>query len=149
METNKTIENLDLIKSIIENKNIPQERKNTQVVIALESLYNEVTKEKKKFTREDMLKEFKLTVDKMYEIAKKKKADYSWNWPFENFETVEKLSITKTANWILVRMTDKITRIVNLLEKENQVKDESIEDTLIDLANYSILLKIYLQNKNR
>jgi hypothetical protein len=44
-------------------------------------------------------------------------------------------------------MTDKISRIANLINKENAVKDERITDTLLDLAVYSILFKIYLETK--
>jgi len=104
---------------------------------------------KKNFTKQDLLKEFKKTVSDMLKIVEMKNADYSWKWTFDNFKTVEILWITSTAKWILVRMIDKITRISNLLEKENKVKDETIEDTLIDLANYSILLKIYLMSKRK
>ena len=41
---------------------------------------------------------------------------------------------------ILVRIYDKYSRLKTLLEgKEQKVKDESIDDTLIDLANYCIM----------
>ena len=39
----------------------------------------------------------------------------------------------------LVRITDKYNRINQLIESENKVKDESIEDTILDLANYCLL----------
>ena len=45
---------------------------------------------------------------------------------------------------ILVRMTDKINRIATLIYQDNAVKDEKIQDTLLDLAVYSIILKTYL-----
>ena len=40
---------------------------------------------------------------------------------------------------ILVRLYDKYLRIEQLMNSEAKVKDESIEDTLLDLANYCIL----------
>lgn len=41
----------------------------------------------------------------------------------------------------LVRISDKFNRLENLiLNGEREVKDESIKDTLIDLANYAIML---------
>lgn len=41
---------------------------------------------------------------------------------------------------ILIRLTDKLERLKSLYSgKEQRVKDESIKDTLLDLANYSIL----------
>lgn len=43
-------------------------------------------------------------------------------------------------NAILVRVYDKYSRLKTLLEgKEQLVKDESIDDTLMDLANYCIM----------
>ena len=41
----------------------------------------------------------------------------------------------------MVRIYDKVSRLETLLKKENKqlVNDESIEDTLIDLANYCIM----------
>lgn len=89
--------------------------------------------------------EFKKTLDNMYLIMLKKNADYAKTDPFGNFKLVEELGITNVEKGILVRMADKISRITNLIDKEAQVKDESIEDTLQDLANYAVILKIYLQ----
>lgn len=40
---------------------------------------------------------------------------------------------------ILVRLEDKLGRVANLLNKEAQVKDESVDDTLLDIANYAFL----------
>ena len=97
---------------------------------------------------EDPLPGFRDTLETMLEIAIAKNADYAGEkGAFHNFETVENLGITGTAQGILVRMTDKLCRIANLVEAEARVKDESIEDTLIDLANYSIILKCYLASK--
>jgi len=46
----------------------------------------------------------------------------------------------RLPNAILVRLFDKYLRIETLLSgKESLVKDESIEDTLLDLANYCIM----------
>lgn len=45
---------------------------------------------------------------------------------------------------VVARMGDKMSRIEVLTKpgRENNVKDESVEDTLIDLANYCLLLII-------
>ena len=44
----------------------------------------------------------------------------------------------QTALW--VRMSDKIARLRSLLSKEPDKVGESIRDTLLDLAGYSLLL---------
>lgn len=38
-----------------------------------------------------------------------------------------------------IRLEDKLNRIKALIKNDQQVHDESIEDTLMDLANYSIM----------
>jgi hypothetical protein len=40
---------------------------------------------------------------------------------------------------VIIRLSDKLERYKNLVDKDNLVKDESKEDTLKDTAGYSIL----------
>ena len=42
----------------------------------------------------------------------------------------------------VIRLEDKLNRIKSLLKAEALVKDESINDTLMDLANYAIMTVI-------
>lgn len=49
---------------------------------------------------------------------------------------------------VCIRLEDKLNRLKSLTKKDGKVKDESIEDTLMDLANYSIMTLIELNNKN-
>lgn len=51
------------------------------------------------------------------------------------------------AQGLIVRMSDKMTRISNLLKREAQVKDESIQDTLADLCNYAAILSAYIEDQ--
>ena len=46
-----------------------------------------------------------------------------------------------------VRMSDKVSRLRTLLTKETDKVGESLRDTLMDLAGYSILLAIELDRK--
>jgi len=96
---------------------------------------------------EKFLKEFSSTVKQMGKIVKAKNHDYAGEKAFTNFELVESLGITTVERGMLVRMSDKMSRISNLIDKSGKVEDEKIEDTLIDLANYSIILSIYLKQK--
>ena len=41
-----------------------------------------------------------------------------------------------------IRLEDKLNRLKSLLKSGAQVKDESIDDTLMDLANYAIMTLI-------
>ena len=47
----------------------------------------------------------------------------------------------------LVRMNDKTNRLKTLSKNESKVKDESMKDTLLDLANYCIMTYMWLTNK--
>lgn len=48
----------------------------------------------------------------------------------------------------LVRISDKFNRLENLiLTNDSGTDDESLEDTLKDMANYCNMLAVYLRNK--
>lgn len=94
----------------------------------------------------------KSTTEKMLQISKQKNADYTGgnSDPFANFTRVEALGICSTEQGFLTRMTDKMCRISSFVKNGTlEVKDESVEDTLIDLANYCILMLGYLEQKKR
>lgn len=72
----------------------------------------------------------------MLELYKKKNADYgdSFGKTFGEFGIIAPV----------VRMNDKLERIKSLIKNEAKINDESIEDTLTDLANYAIMTLIEL-----
>lgn len=47
----------------------------------------------------------------------------------------------------VVRMGDKMNRLESLVVKRAEVKDESIKDTLLDLANYAIMTVMWLNQQ--
>jgi len=47
----------------------------------------------------------------------------------------------------IVRMGDKMNRIETLAVKKAEVNDESIKDTLLDLANYAIMTVMWLNKQ--
>jgi hypothetical protein len=76
-----------------------------------------------------------------------KNADYASSTnPFKNFESAAVAGVdVKRA--ILIRVLDKISRISNLLDKEAKVKDETIDDTLVDAINYLAILKANIEGE--
>lgn len=48
-----------------------------------------------------------------------------------------------------IRLEDKFKRFKQLIKQEAEVKDETIIDTLMDLANYSIMTIIELENEKK
>lgn len=81
---------------------------------------------------------------RMIDITKAKNSDYTGKGddPFANFRQVELDGICSTELGFLTRMSDKWSRIRSLMSTNGvgQVKDESLEDTLLDMANYCLLL---------
>jgi len=115
--------------------------------------------------KEEILEEFKKIwkyghpmfyelVIKMCEIHEVKNKGYGGGNPLGNFMECERLGIPAWKG-CLVRMGDKWTRINNLARKmddpdmQDAVKMESLEDTLIDLANYSLLCLILLKEREK
>lgn len=68
--------------------------------------------------------------------------------PFANFRLCERMGICSTERGILTRMSDKMQRLVNILDRPMKVMDEAIDDTLQDLANYAIILKVYREMRD-
>lgn len=102
-------------------------------------------------TKQEYLAEFKAITEQMFEITKAKNSDYSHgDYPFRNFEMVEQMNIATTEQGFLTRMTDKMMRLSTFVQgAEMKVTDEKVDDTLMDLANYSILLMCYLRSKRK
>lgn len=101
-------------------------------------------------TREEFFKYQEETFNKMMALTRKKNADYAGQGgdAFNNFTRIEIIGVASTEQGFLTRMFDKFSRIISFMQNgELQVKDESVEDTLIDLANYSILMAAYLKSK--
>lgn len=89
---------------------------------------------------------------RMVEITKAKNADYSGagDDPFNNFRHIKNFINQDGVCEIgfLTRMTDKFSRIGSFISNGTlQVKDESVQDTLLDLANYCILFMGFLEDK--
>lgn len=100
-------------------------------------------------TRHQFLERMKELYALNVETSKKKNSDYAGNGdPFANFKLSEYFGIP-VEQAILVRMSDKMSRIATLLKQEAQVVDEKIGDTLCDLANYAVIMRMYLETKDR
>jgi hypothetical protein len=79
-------------------------------------------------------------VKELYDIYKRKNHDYG-----DSFSIVYQKFGLQSA---VIRLWDKLLRLETLLNTEAQV-DESVEDTLKDLANYAIMALIELQKSNK
>lgn len=100
--------------------------------------------------RTEYMEFHKQCCEKMIAITKAKNADYCGvgDDPFKNFRQVENLGICSVEQGFLTRISDKFSRITSFVQKGFfEVKDESVEDTLLDAANYFLLMAGYLKEK--
>ena len=101
-------------------------------------------------TKEDYLKFHRECCEKMIKITAAKNHDYAGftENPFANFKVVEDCDIASVEQGFLTRIMDKISR-VNSFVKQGvcNVEEEKIEDTLLDAANYMILMAGYIKSK--
>ena len=94
---------------------------------------------KEETPKQDGLVEFVRTITKMVETYKKKNSDYgdSFNKSMGEFGIIAPV----------IRMSDKMNRLKSLVKNKQQVNDESIDDTLLDLANYAVMTLAYRNSK--
>ena len=79
-------------------------------------------------------------VQSLNQLYASKNSDYGDSFG----ETYHKLGIISA----LTRISDKYNRLISLAtkpEEERKVKDESIQDTLLDMANYCIMTVIEME----
>ena len=86
------------------------------------------------------VKKFNEIVCKMADMYEKKNADYGDSFG----QTCDEFGITAA----IVRMIDKMNRIKQLSKNNALVTDESIKDTLLDLANYAVMTLVWANSKD-
>lgn len=85
---------------------------------------------------------FKSITNEMSELYAKKNADYG--------NSFDKGMDTIGMAYGVGRMYDKMNRIINLTKgHQAKVIDEKLEDTVLDLANYSVMLLSYLKRNGK
>jgi hypothetical protein len=84
-----------------------------------------------KLTIEDFKDDCSPIYNQLYEILVSKQIDYGplniWNAP------------GGATNGLMVRMSDKIERLKNLIYNSIEPNHEALEDSFIDIANYAVI----------
>ena len=81
---------------------------------------------------------FKKVLDEMWDVHQKKSHDYGKDEdPLQNIRAAEEFGV---PNWVgtAIRLNDKVQRL-KAFAKKGVLKNESIEDAFIDVANYAVL----------
>lgn len=83
---------------------------------------------------------FKNILQHMEAIHESKDNDYSGKNEFANFYEAERVGV-EAWKGAFIRLQDKYARCCNLISgTEQKVEDEKLEDTLMDLAIYSVIV---------
>lgn len=84
-----------------------------------------------KLTIEDFKDDAAPLYNELFEILVKKQVDYGplniWNAP------------GGATNGLMVRMSDKLERLKNLIYNSIEPNNEALEDSFIDIANYAVI----------
>lgn len=88
-------------------------------------------------------KQHALYLENLHETYLKKNKDYgsSFDDSLDNFGSIAGV----------VRISDKYNRLVQLTasNEEAKVSDEAVEDTLLDMANYAIMMAMWLERQKK
>ena len=92
-------------------------------------------------TRDEFKQFHKQLCDSAFDLMVRKNDDYGGATdPFANFRMSSLLGL-KPEQGVLLRMQDKMARLVSFLHKgELKVKEEGWGDACIDVVNYAIIL---------
>ncbi len=97
-------------------------------------------------TREDLIKLHESMCSDARAVLERKNHDYCGKSVFSNLTLCEKLDICSTEEGILIRIMDKIKRLLNYLETgEFKVEDEGLHDIFVDCINYLTLIYAVIQ----
>jgi hypothetical protein len=99
-------------------------------------------------TQEEQVKHFEIISSQMKEILFKKGNDYANTDRLSNFKLAGGICGLKAELNCLSLIATKVARLGVLLNSDKAPNNESIQDSVLDLANYSILLSMILNDNN-
>lgn len=80
--------------------------------------------------------------DRCIELMRNKSNDYAEGGDaFLNFKNAAQIAGISPEQTLLTLLGMKISRLTQLVSKGKKAKNESVEDTLLDLINYVVLLR--------
>ncbi len=97
--------------------------------------------------QQEQVKHFEVITTQMKEIIFKKGNDYANEDRLSNFKLAGGICGLKAEQNCLSLIATKVARLGVLLNTDKEPNNESIQDSVLDLANYSILLSMILSDK--
>ena len=130
-------------------RNTPIEKEQSDEHILREYHKQLMGYDKKPLTSE-LSRRYYEVLEEMIAIHDRKRHDYADSVDiFQNFRTSEMMGLPAWKG-VCIRLGDKFSRIMGFAKKEKlEVKDESIKDTLIDMANYAIITLVLYEESQK
>jgi hypothetical protein len=135
----QTIGDLATLANVVQYKKITPE----EICKGLDAIRVnlEVLEENDKTLSNTSAHQFKDIVKGMIETYVRKNHDYGNSFD----KSLDKFGLVASV----VRIGDKMNRIESLVQKKAMVQDESIRDTLLDMANYAIMTVMWVDNQKK
>lgn len=94
------------------------------------------------------VEETQVLFDRCVTLLKSKSNDYAdGSDAFTNFKTAAQIAGISPHQTLLTLLGMKLSRLTQLIGKGKQAQHESVEDTLLDLINYIVLLRGMLKEQ--
>lgn len=98
-------------------------------------------------TREEQQKSFDDFMDKMCATMFIKAEDYAGADRLSNFKQAGAICGLSPEQHCLAMIATKVARLGQLLSSGKEPNNESIDDSILDLANYAVLMKMIREDK--
>ena len=96
-------------------------------------------------TQDELLAAIQSLVSGRLDILRRKQHDYAQgDDAFSNFRTVAAVAGVSVQQCFVVWLATKVVRLGQLISNGKDPQNESIRDTLIDIANYAELFYVWL-----
>jgi len=100
-------------------------------------------------TKQEQEKHFKEVTEKMANIMLSKGDDYANTDRLSNFKLAGGVSGLNAELNCLSLIATKVARLGVLLNSNKEPNNESVQDSVLDLANYAILLSMILKDNQK
>jgi hypothetical protein len=94
------------------------------------------------------IQETQTLLNRCIELLRSKSHDYAEGGDaFVNFKTAAQVAGISPEQTLLTLLGMKISRLTQLVAKGKKAKNESVEDTMLDIINYVLLLRGMMQEQ--
>ncbi len=101
--------------------------------------------------RHELIEHHKTLCEDARQLMRVKNHDYAGKdaqTPWMNFQRSEIMGLCKTEQAFMVRILDKISRLITYVTSgELMVKEEGVEDSIVDIINYMVLFSAFIKDR--